>query len=411
MSDMANCDALPPFTLTGWAGADVANPYPVYRRYRDVATIHRGADGTHYLFGYEEVTKVLSSRSFGRRAAAAGHSGAGGLVPAECVALRNMVENWLVFLDPPRHTELRSVLAARFSPAVVSGLRRRIAEIAVSLLSPCADEMEFDLVEAFSAPLPILVISELLGVPTSDWKWLRDRVIAIQAASSSRRFASGAEMFRLADTAAAELTGYFLSLATRRRRAPKDDLVSMMASDDALSVDEIISSCVHLMSAGHETTTNILGKAVLAIGADRGVLSLLRASAGVPTSAVEELVRFDGPVQSVTRWAYRDVRLAGRDIPRGTRVVAVLGAANRDPARFADPDVLRLDRGAGCGVGFGHGIHYCLGAALARAEIEIGLGLLLDVLGEFTVERAEYPSDMVFHGPSSLVLRRGGRSL
>ncbi|MFA4082829.1 cytochrome P450 [Mycobacteroides salmoniphilum] len=406
MTGIVNRDTLPLFALTGWSAADVANPYPVYRRYRDVATIHRGADGTHYLLGYDEVAKALSSRSFGRRAATAGHSGAAGLVPAECVALRNMVESWLVFLDPPRHTELRSVLAGRFSPAVVAGLRQRITEIAVALLSRCADESEFDLVEAFSAPLPFLVISELLGVPTSDWKWLRDRVIAIQAVSSSRRFTSGAEVFWLAETAAAELTEYFASQARQRRRAPKDDLVSLMASDGALSANEISSSCVHLMSAGHETTTNLLGKAVLALGADREALSLLRASEGVPTSAVEELVRFDGPVQSVTRWAYRDVHLAGNDIPRGTRVVAVLGAANRDPARFPDPDALCLDRGAGCGVGFGHGIHYCLGATLARAEIEIGLGLLLDVLGEFAVDTVEYPCDMVFHGPSSLMLCR-----
>ncbi|BAX98762.1 polyketide biosynthesis cytochrome P450 PksS [Mycobacteroides stephanolepidis] len=407
MTEVVDYGALPPFSLTGWAAADVANPYPVYRRYREVAAVHRGTDGTHYLLGYYDVAKALSSRSFGRRAAAAGHPGTAGLVPDECVALRNMVENWLVFLDPPRHTELKSVLAGRFSPAVVAGLRQRIAEIAASLLSRCVQESEFDLVQAFSAPLPILVISELLGVPASDWKWLRDRVKAIQSVSSSRRFTSGAEVFRLADVAAAELSDYFVSQAGERRRAPKDDLVSLMASDGALSSNEIASSCVHLMSAGHETTTNILGKAVLALGADRRVLSMLRASGSVPISAVEELVRFDGPVQSVTRWAYRDVCVAGRDIARGTRVVAVLGAANRDPARFPDPDVLRLDRGAGCGVGFGQGIHYCLGAALARVEIEIGLDLLLDILGEFTVDKVEYPCDMVFHGPSSLVLCRG----
>ncbi|OHU48055.1 hypothetical protein BKG81_10930 [Mycobacteroides chelonae] len=406
MTETTNYGALLPFSLTGWTSADIANPYPVYRRYREVSTVHRGTDGTHYLLGYDEVAKALSSKSFGRRAATAGHSGTGGLVPAECAALRSMVESWLVFLDPPRHTELRSVLAGRFSPAVVAGLRQRIADIAASLLSRCALEPEFDLVQAFSAPFPILVISELLGVPASDWKWLRDRVMAIQAISSSRRLTSGVEVFRLADAAAAELSEYFVSQARQRRRAPRDDLVSLMASDNALSSSEIASSCVHLMSAGHETTTNILGKAVLALGADRRVLSLLRASRGVPISAVEELVRFDSPVQSVNRWAYRDVCLGRSDIARGTRVIAVLGAANRDPARFPEPDVLRLDRGAGCGVGFGQGIHYCLGAALARAEIEIGLDLLLGVLGEFTVTRVEYPCDMVFHGPSSLVLRR-----
>nr|WP_230465183.1 cytochrome P450 [Nocardia seriolae] len=130
------------------------------------------------------------------------------------------------------------------------------------------------------------------------------------------------------------------------------------------------------------------------------------AGGGLSSDAVEELVRFDGPVQAVTRWAYADARVGGVDIPRGAKVVAVLGAANRDPAHFPDPDVLLLDRRAGRNVGFGLGIHYCLGAALARAELEIGLGLLLRALGEFTVTSVEFPNDMVFHGPSALWLRR-----
>lgn len=399
-------DVLPPFGLNGWSAVDIADPYPVYRRYREAGTIHCGTDGTRYLLGYDDVERVLSSRNFGRRADAAGHSSSAGMVSPKYAALQRMVENWLVFLDPPRHTELRSVFAGKLSRGVVSGLRQRITDIASSLLSRCADASEFDLVEVFSGPLPILVISELMGASTDDWKWLRDKAIAIQSASSSRRYTPGVDALCSANGAAEELADYFLSLMRQRRRSPKADLVSLLASHSSLSDNEVASNCVHLMTAGHETTTNMLSKAILILGDNPEAMSLLRIAGGVPVPAVEELVRLDGPVQSVTRWAYRDVRLGSSEIRRGTKVVAVLGAANRDPARFDDPDVPRFDRQTGRDVGFGLGIHYCLGATLARTEIEIGLGLLLDTVGQFAVQKVDYPNDMVFHGPSSLVLRR-----
>ncbi|MTJ61505.1 cytochrome P450 [Nocardia seriolae] len=399
---------LPPFTLTDWEAADIENPYPVYRRYREVAPVHFGADRSYYLLGHDAVAAVLSDRTFGRRAPDSGS--AAPMVSGRHSALRTMVENWLVFLDPPRHTRLRSVISREFSPPLVAGLRDRIAEIAASLLADCAGKAEFDLVQAFSAPLPILVISELLGVPAADWEWLRNRAVAVQEASSVRAAARGADAFRIADAAAGELAGYFLSLAAERRRTPGADLVSLLVGASlhgtALSAEEIASTCAHLMMAGHETTTNVLGKSVLALAAHPDALAAVRAGGGLSSAAVEELVRFDGPVQAVTRWAYADARVGGVDIPRGAKVVAVLGAANRDPAHFPDPDVLLLDRRAGRNVGFGLGIHYCLGAALARAELEIGLGLLLRALGEFTVTSVEFPNDMVFHGPSALWLRR-----
>ncbi|WP_200303562.1 cytochrome P450 [Streptomyces adelaidensis] len=406
---------LPPFDLKGWSAEDVADPYPVYRRYREASPVHRGADATghdtFYVFGHDEVTEVLSGQAYGRsaRVAQKGSPSPPTMVPSDRVALRSLVENWLVFLDPPRHTELRSLLNVEFSPRVVSNLRDRITEIATGLLTAMAGAREIDLLESFSAPLPILVISELLGVPREDWDWMRDRAVALQEASSSRA-AVRADAYQVADTAARELTVYFGELAARRRAGDGDDLVSLLVRAQTrggpLSDDEIVATCVHLMTAGHETTTNVLGKSVLALATRPQELARLRAVRRIPAAAVEELVRFDSPVQSVSRWAYRDERLAGHDIPRGSKIVAMLGAANRDPARFATPDTLVLDRPAGRNIGFGLGIHYCLGATLARAEIEIGVGLLLQALGEFTVTSVDYAHDMVFHGPSRLMLHR-----
>jgi cytochrome P450 len=396
---------LPPFSLLGWADADVRDPYPVYERYLAESPVHV-VDGTCYVFGNDAAATVLSSQVFGRRAAGGGIVPSARSGPPVPPALRTMVENWLVFLDPPRHTELRSVLNREFSPTVVTNLRTRITEIARDLLADLPST--FDLVERFSAPFPIEVISELLGVPRDRRDWLRHQAVDLQEASSSRA-ARNPRAHEVADRAARELRDFFLELAGERQAAPGADLVSLMVSARTrgapLSSDEVVSTCVHLMTAGHETTTNVLSKAVLALTARPDDLAALRSS-GVGPAAVEELVRFDSPVQAVTRWAYEDSAVAGVEIPRGSKVVVVLGAANRDPARFSSPGSLVLDRAAGRSVSFGLGIHYCLGATLARAEVEIGLGALLTALGAFTVDSVEYPYDLVFHGPSSVVVSR-----
>ncbi|MFS8096724.1 cytochrome P450 [Lentzea alba] len=390
--------ALPPFDLRDWADADVRNPYPVFERYLAESPIHV-ADGTYYIFSHAAASTVLSSQVFGRR------SGGGGPIPAGHSILRTMVNNWLVFLDPPRHTELRSVLNREFSPSVVTNLRDRITVIAQDLLADLP--AEFDLVERFSAPFPIMVISELLGVPREKWDWLRSQAVALQEGSSSRA-ARNPDAHKIAEAAARELHDYFSALAEDRRAAPGEDLVSLMVSaqtrGEPLSLDEIVATCVHLMTAGHETTTNVFSKAVLTLSTRPEALSRLRS--GVTAAAVEELVRFDSPVQAISRWAYEDVTVAGVEIPRGSKVMVMLGAANRDPARFTAPTELDLDRDGGRSVSFGLGIHYCLGATLARVELEIGLGLLLKALCEFTVDDVKYPYDMVFHGPHKVVVRR-----
>ncbi|GHH39937.1 cytochrome P450 [Lentzea cavernae] len=390
-----------PFSLKDWPDEDLHDPFPVFARYLAAGPV-QFAGGTCYVFGHDAAVEVLTSAAFGRR------SPSGGGSPVSVTsALRTLVENWLVFLDPPRHTELRSVLNKEFSPSVVTNLRPRITELAETLLTDLP--VTFDLVERFSAPLPILVISDLLGVPREDSGWLRDRAVDLQEASSVRA-AANPDAHAVADRAARELRDYFLALMQTRRSDPGDDLVSLMVSaqtrGEPLSSDEIVGTCVHLMTAGHETTTNVLSKSVLALASRPEALAELRR--GVTPAAVEELVRFDPPVQAVGRWAHEDAVVAGVPIPAGTRVMVMLGAANRDPARFAAPDSLDLSRAGGRNTGFGLGIHYCLGATLARAELEIGLGLLLAALGDYAVDSVKFPHDIVFHGPHSVVVTRSG---
>ncbi|MEV0385745.1 cytochrome P450, partial [Nonomuraea sp. NPDC050643] len=214
--------------------------------------------------------------------------------------------------------------------------------------------------------------------------------------------------FALAERAARELADYFDEQVRARRAAPGDDLVSLLATTPELTGDEITATCVHLLTAGHETTTNLLGKSVLHLSARPDVAEALRASPALVPSAVAELVRFDPPVQMITRWATRTQTLGDREIPAGDKVVLVLGSANRDPARFTAPDEIVVDRDTSRQCGFGMGVHYCLGAQLAKAEAEIALPLLLDTLPGFGVGEVRYARDLVFHGPASLTLTAKG---
>ncbi|WP_406055935.1 cytochrome P450 [Streptomyces sp. NBC_01077] len=400
------------------ARLDLADPYPVYKRYRETDPVHAvrhpragGPTGptTWYLFGHTEVARVLTDRGFGRASPAT----AGAVpVPEGYVMLRRIVENWLVFLDPPRHTRLRAHVAPPLGAPAVRALRPRVREIAEELVRPLARRPVVELVEGFAAPFPLLVVAGLLGVDAGRWPWFRTEALALQQAGGTRGDRSPAALER-ADRAAAELDGYFREELAVRRTEDRGDLLSALAAagveDPSLGTTALTSTCVHLLTAGHETTTGLIGKAVLALLARPEIGEELRADPGLLPNAVDEFLRHDPPVQMITRWAHRDVELAGRSVHRGDRVQLVLGSAHRDPARFPDPDTLDIHRDSGRHCAFGLGIHYCVGAALARAEAEIGLGLLVDRLpalrpGARPRVEVEYAPDWVFHGPSRLVL-------
>ncbi|MEU7524290.1 cytochrome P450 [Saccharothrix sp. NPDC042600] len=406
---------LPPFAPAGWPVERVADPYPVYRRYRERDPVHRGAGlpGTAtawYAFRHADVVRVLGDDGFGRSAHAVTHADGRTVppVPPGYDRLSRVVANWLVFMDPPKHRRLRMLLAPRFGRDSVRALRPRVAAIAFKLVRALREQPVFDLVDAFAAPLPLLVIAEVLGLPASDVPWLRGRAVALQEAGTTQ-VGRGADAYARADHAASQLTDYFLGEGARRRRSGGDDLIAVLARGEGrLSEDEFTGTCIHLLTAGHETTTNLIGKSVLALLANPGALGAGRA---LPVGAVDELIRYDAPVQMVTRWAYRDTVLGERTVRRGDKVVLVLGSANRDPRRFRDPDVLRLDRRPAGHCGFGMGIHYCLGALLAKAEAQIGLDALAQegLLTGGLAARPVFGADLVFHGPTHLLLRAGPR--
>ncbi|MFE4588628.1 cytochrome P450 [Streptomyces laurentii] len=403
------------------ARLELADPYPVYRRYREAGPVHAvrpavvpcGTRGptTRYVFGYAEVARVLARREFGRTAPGAGSAAP---LPPGYAVLRAVVENWLVFLDPPRHTALRSLVAPALAAGPVAALRPAIRRTAGRLVDRLTTRESVDLVAEFAAPFPLLVISGVLGVPEERQGWFRERALALQRAGGARVDRTLAGMVE-ADRAAAELTAYFLRELDARRGPGRDrgDLLSALvrAADEetSLSPEEQTATCVHLLTAGHETTTGLLGKAVLALLGRPELRDELRADPGLLPGAVDEFLRHDPPVQMVTRWALRDTELAGHAIPAGDRMVLVLGAANRDPAYFPDPDRLDVRRDTVRHCAFGLGIHYCAGAGLARAEAEAGLAELLARLpalqpGVRPDVSVRYAPDWVFHGPERLTV-------
>lgn len=393
----------------------IADPYTYYSRYREHDPVHWGVSpnprlgGAWYLFRYEDVMQVLESPKFGREASKVRDDGQGSPVPPAFKGLRSMVSNWMVFRDPPDHTRLRTLVNKVFSAKMVENLRPGIFNIADGLLDRLGSRTEIDLIEDFAFALPIMVIADLLGVDPEDRPLFREWALALQHASTSRLTPSP-EVYEQAEQATQGFISYFQQAIAQRHAEPRPDLITALvkAQDegDKLSDEEVLATCIHLLTAGHETTLNLITKGTLALLRNREQYKLLRSHPELIPSAVEELIRYDSPVQMVTRWAYADIEIGGNLIHRGDSVGLMLGSANRDPARFPNPDVLDIQRTENKHCGFGSGIHFCLGSALARAEAAISLNILLNRLPELRLldETIEWADNIVFHGPKRLQL-------
>jgi cytochrome P450 len=397
---------------------NIEDPYPIYRRFRETDGLHcvlrpgTGREPEWLVMQYEGAATVLTGRGFGRRAAVPGVTPASvspTIIGKGHPVLSALVENWLVFMDPPRHTTVRAVVADCLAKRVRAGLREQTQEIVEELVARLAAQPRIELVNEYAAVVPMLVNLEALGVPQSDWKWMCTQTAALQQGTSFRP-GNRERRLAIAEEAARALDEYFRKALSARREAPRDDLMStlLMAEwDDSTGTDDLlVGTCVHILAAGNETTRNALAKDVLLLLRHSNMLDRLLEAPELMPAVVDELIRFDPPAQMVTRWAYRDEHVGGHDIRRGDKVTIVLGSANRDPARFVDPDTIRLDRHNHQHSGFGMGIHYCLGSALGRMEVEIGLGAILRLLPGLRVDSdpVPYGKDLIFHGPQELQL-------
>jgi len=352
------------------------DPYPTYHRLREAGPVHRHPVGFFVLTRYDDVSAFMRDPRFGKSGyQALFESRFGTLASGPWIGLS------MLFRDPPDHTRLRALVSKAFTPRVVETLRTHIQEIVDCLLARVAGAGQMEVIEDLAYPLPVTVISELLGVPGDHSElvkaWSRDIAQALDAIA----LPVGPEVIERGRCATDEMVSYFRDLIAERRGHPGPDLLSGLIeaeeAGDRLSEAELLSTCVLLYVAGHETTVNLIGNGLLALLRHPDERRRLRENPGLLQGAIEELLRYDGPVQRTGRMATTDLEIAGVLIPAGSLVLGLLGAANRDPAHFAEPDRLDLGREEPRHLAFGSGIHYCLGASLARLEAQVAIGTVL----------------------------------
>ncbi len=353
-----------------------ANPYPFYRRLREEDPVHASPLGIWVLTRYEDAVMVLRDARFGRE-------GIAELQEARLGAARARPKNSrdMLFRDPPDHTRLRALVGRAFTPRVVEEMRPHIQEIVDGLLDRVEGSGGMDVIEDLAYPLPVRVICEMLGVPTSDQEVFRQWSADIARSLDAALFPADSGVGTRGQEASDALKEYFRSLIAVRRKHPQPDLLSgLIAAEeqgDKLSEAELLSTCVLILIAGHETTVNLIGNGLLALLKNPEQLRALANDPALIQTGVEELLRYDGPVQRTSRMTMADVEIGGKKIARDSVVVAAIGAANRDPAVFADPERLDVARKDNRHIAFGFGIHFCLGASLARIEGQVAIGTLL----------------------------------
>ena len=350
--------------------AFVRDPYPALARLRSSAPVSRHAGTGRYLAtSHAAAAAVLRDRRLGRFWR--DREPADEFEPFNLLHRNQMMEN-----EPPVHTRLRSLVARAFGRGHVERLHPAVAAEAAALLAAAGPE--FDLIADLAEPLAVTVIAELLGVPVADRPRLRPwsaAIVRMYEVSRTPRTEAAAL------TACREFAGYLRSLAAARQRSPRDDLISHLVSvrdgTDRLTADELVAAAILLLNAGHEASVNGLGNGVVALLRHPSQLARLRADPRLVPTAAEEMLRYDSPLHLFVRTAAADVVIAGTVIPAGAEVAALLGAANRDPRVFAAPDTFDAARDPNPHLSFGAGLHFCLGAPLARIELRAALSALL----------------------------------
>ncbi|MFD7016290.1 cytochrome P450 [Streptomyces sp. NPDC059161] len=362
----------------------VADPYPAYGELRAAGRVHYYAPTAQWLVPHHaDVSALLRDRRLGRsyRHRFTHEEFGRTTPPAAHEPFHTLNDHGLLDLEPPDHTRIRRLVSQAFTPRTVERLAPTVRRLAARLVDDFRAAGGGDLVAEVAEPLPVAVIAEMLGIPEADRPLLRPWSAAI---CGMYELAPDEETAARAVKASLEFTEYLRELIAGRRKNPGDDLISALIaayedeSGDRLSEQEMISTCVLLLNAGHEATVNTTANGWWALLRNPAQLAALRAApdALLPT-AVEELMRYDTPLQLFERWVLEDIEFAGQILPRGSEVALLFGSANRDPARFADPDTLDLARVDNPHISFGAGIHYCLGAPLARLELRASFGELL----------------------------------
>ncbi len=379
------------------------NPYPAYDQMRSASPVfHDPRSGLWMIFDYDGVKQALNDQD--------------AFSSSLSTTAEHPTPQWLVFFDPPRHTKLRALITRAFTPRVVANLEPRIRELSRAFLDQRIEYGDMDLAADFSVPLPMMVIAEMIGIPSADWSRFKrwsDAILKLSytirgMSASEEAAAAGNEFFAVQ----AEMKLYLAELLEQRRTAAKDDLLSRLVEAEVdgerLTQEEMLGFFQLLVVGGQETTTNLINNAILALLENPDQLARLQAAPDLLPSAIEEVLRYHSPFQWVFRATRRDALVHGQTIPAGQLVLAMIGSANRDPQQFRDAGRFDITRDPNPHLAFGHGLHFCLGAPLARLEARIALADILERLkglAPASVEPWEPRKALHVYGPSRLPVR------
>jgi cytochrome P450 len=394
--------------------AFLEDPYPTYARLRDhhrvawSSTPAIGYAGFWFVSRYDDVAAGLKDNRFGREIGRILPADALPPVPDHEKPLHAMLSDWMLFKDPPTHARLRRIAAPVFSLRAIMAMRPRIAALIAAARAQIPDRGPFDIVSDFSSPLSIDIVADLMGVPEADHPlvrgWVREITLSLDLVRTPDRIRAGARR-------AAELIAYFDALTAAHRRQPRDNLMSLLiaAHDEGgfLSREELLSSCVLFLFAGHEASSLLIGNGMHALAQCPAEWRRLRRGEVGVKSAVTELLRYDSPQQIAFRHALDDFEFAGTAFRKGQTVGFGLAAANRDPRAFPDADRLDLDREETRHLAFGAGIHTCAGSSLAQLEAELVFATLAERFPELAIVSYQRQESIVVRGLTRLVLDCG----
>ena len=388
----------------------VSDPYPIHDQFRSQDPVHLSPhNGVWFISRYDDLISLvrderMSSDRFRAMTANLPEEDKERLAP-----LIGAVSAWMLMSDPPSHTRMRTLVSKAFTPRMIETMRSRIQKLVDEMLDQVSENGRMDVIADLAAPLPSIVISDLLGVLGKDHvqfkKWSDD--IAAGTAGTAT-VGTQSERYLLAQNSFIELSDYFREKVDELRSHPQDNLLNAMVeaeeAGDRLTQEELFANCVLLMFAGNETTTNLIGNGTLALMQNPEQIKLLQRDGELIGTAVEELLRYDSPVQKLTRQAITDIEIGGKIIKKGGLVSLGYGAANRDSEQFSNPNQLDITRADNRHVAFAQGIHYCLGAALARLEGQIAIGTLVNRMPDIKLssEDLEYNPSTVLRGLKTL---------
>jgi cytochrome P450 len=386
------------------------DPYPTYARLHEEGPLHYVQVGGKWavwsIFSYAECSSIAKDPRLSAKRAQQMLLSLPISRQSEFKELARMLGLWLIFMDPPEHTRLRKLLNKGFSPAAIEGLRPQVESIVDRMLKPLTPGSEIDLMREFANPMPVRIILEMLGIPQD----LRDtfvewsRAIAVFRGSPDRTV----EQARAAQDALVELTDFFRKTVAERRRNKGNDLISLLIDieeeGEVLTEEELYAQCIALLFAGHETTRNLIGNGMYTLLRHPQETAELREKPEMIRTAVEEILRYESPVQFTARVLKEDIEVCGQRIPRKWTMLCMLGAANRDPKKFKDPNQLNLKRLNNEHLAFSAGPHFCIGAQLARLEGQIALLNLVQRFPEMKLAgpRPQWASTFGFRGLQSL---------